>query len=410
MPPLRKALTLTALISVISFFPGSFVAAQSLDPLEAGSWTQVFVRECGPPRQGEDFPDCGSSAIQSELRVTDSDLGVTGSASSTYIQAQPPSQSAASAGYAGGGFTPAISAYSSSALGERIITSAIVLQRYEFLADGDLTGTLVLTYSQTGIDGSLPFLRSPLGFLLSGVVVFRTENDLFEPDKCDVNDLTTGVALVTCITAEALSQDQGNPPGEVYDGALEFVNFEFDDTSPQVNATQSIPFSITGEVDDIVFLDADVFIFANNGGFGDSRTTLRIELDNPELVQASFPVETFSHAPRPVETDIKPGKTPNSINPTSGQKIPVAILTTDTFDVTQVDWETVSVGPGGATESHGRAHVKDVDDDGDMDLLLHFDIPDTGIECGDTQATLTGETFEGEPIIGTDSIVTVNCD
>ena len=219
MPPLRKALTLTALISVISFFPGSFVAAQSLDPLEAGSWTQVFVRECGPPRQGEDFPDCGSSAIQSELRVTDSDLGVTGSASSTYIQAQPPSQSAASAGYAGGGFTPAISAYSSSALGERIITSAIVLQRYEFLADGDLTGTLVLTYSQTGIDGSLPFLRSPLGFLLSGVVVFRTENDLFEPDKCDVNDLTTGVALVTCITAEALSQDQGNPPGEVYDGA-----------------------------------------------------------------------------------------------------------------------------------------------------------------------------------------------
>jgi hypothetical protein len=110
-----------------------------------------------------------------------------------------------------------------------------------------------------------------------------------------------------------------------------------------------------------------------------------------------------------VEIDIKPGKTPNGINPTGKQKIPVAILTTDTFDATQVDWETVQFGRDGATESHGRAHVKDVDDDGDFDLLLHFNTQETGIACGDTEATLTGQTYDEQAITGSDSIKTVKC-
>jgi hypothetical protein len=111
----------------------------------------------------------------------------------------------------------------------------------------------------------------------------------------------------------------------------------------------------------------------------------------------------------PVTIDIKPGKTPNRINPASRQKIAVAILYTESFDATQVNWETVEFGPDGATEFHGRSRVKDVDRDGDMDLLLHFDTQDTGIACGDTEATLTGETFSGDAIAGTDTIVTMNC-
>lgn len=110
-----------------------------------------------------------------------------------------------------------------------------------------------------------------------------------------------------------------------------------------------------------------------------------------------------------ITIDIKPGGDPNSINLKSQEKLPVAILYTELFDATQVDWETVLFGPKGATESHGRAHVKDVDGDGDMDMLLHFNNQDTGIQCGDTEATLTGDTFGGEAITGSDSIVTVKC-
>lgn len=116
-----------------------------------------------------------------------------------------------------------------------------------------------------------------------------------------------------------------------------------------------------------------------------------------------------------VAIDIKPGSDPNSINPTLGQKISVAILTAASFDALDVfyaleaDPLSIKFGPDEATEFHGRGHVKDVDEDGDLDLLLHFDTQDTGIACGDIDATLTGMTFGGEAVAGTDTIVTVNC-
>lgn len=110
-----------------------------------------------------------------------------------------------------------------------------------------------------------------------------------------------------------------------------------------------------------------------------------------------------------ITIDIKPGSYPNSINLKSKGLIPVAILTTDTFDATQVNWDTVSFGPDGATESHGRSHVVDVDGDGDMDVVLHFKTQEAGIDCDDTEATLTGETFGGEVIQGSDSVSVEGC-
>ena len=120
-------------------------------------------------------------------------------------------------------------------------------------------------------------------------------------------------------------------------------------------------------------------------------------------------VFTISPAAIAVSIDIKPGSDPNSINLKSKGKIPVAVLTTGPFDATQLNWETVLFGPEGATESHGRSHVEDVDDDGDMDVVLHFNTQDTGILCDDTEVTLTGETFGGEAITGTDSVEIVKC-
>jgi hypothetical protein len=110
-----------------------------------------------------------------------------------------------------------------------------------------------------------------------------------------------------------------------------------------------------------------------------------------------------------VALDIKPGESPNSINPRSNGVIPVAILTTETFDATTVDPLSVEFGPHGATEAHGEGHIEDVNGDGRPDLVLHFRTQDTGIQCGDTSASLTGETFGDEPIQGSDSIITVGC-
>jgi hypothetical protein len=109
------------------------------------------------------------------------------------------------------------------------------------------------------------------------------------------------------------------------------------------------------------------------------------------------------------EIDIKPGSFPNSINPRSKGVIPVAILTTGTFDATTVDPLSVTFGPDEAVEFHGQGHIEDIDGDGDLDLVLHFRTQDTGIQCGDTSAFLAGETFDGQPIRGRDAISTTGC-
>ena len=79
-----------------------------------------------------------------------------------------------------------------------------------------------------------------------------------------------------------------------------------------------------------------------------------------------------------VAIDIKPGRFPNSIKPRSKRVIPVAIVTTDTFDARDVDPSTVRFGPDEATKAHSAAHFEDVDGDGDLDLLLHFQTQETG--------------------------------
>ena len=104
-----------------------------------------------------------------------------------------------------------------------------------------------------------------------------------------------------------------------------------------------------------------------------------------------------------VEIDIKPGSAQNPIDPKSKDVIPVAILTTATFDAWDVDSSTLAFGRGGVGIKHATGHAEDVDKDGDLDMILHFKAP-AGVVCGDTEATLTGETFGGVPIEGTDVI------
>jgi hypothetical protein len=89
--------------------------------------------------------------------------------------------------------------------------------------------------------------------------------------------------------------------------------------------------------------------------------------------------------------------------------IPVAIFTTAEFDAGTIDPLSVRFGPAGAIEAHGQGHWEDVDGDGDTDLVLHFETPATGNVCGDTEASFTGRTFAGEPILGSDKFVTVGC-
>ena len=109
-----------------------------------------------------------------------------------------------------------------------------------------------------------------------------------------------------------------------------------------------------------------------------------------------------------IDIDIKPGSDPNGVNPRSKGVIPVAVLGSVDFDATQVDFSTVRFGPDEASPVHD-GHVENVNGDGFADMVFHFRSRDTGIACGDTDATLTGEIFAGAPFTGTDAVKTAGC-
>jgi len=87
----------------------------------------------------------------------------------------------------------------------------------------------------------------------------------------------------------------------------------------------------------------------------------------------------------------------------------VAILTTETFDATTIDPLSIKFGPYGALDRNGHGHLEDANGDGKLDLVLQFKTRHTGIRCGDTSGSLTGKTFSGQAIQGTDAIHTVGC-
>ena len=107
-----------------------------------------------------------------------------------------------------------------------------------------------------------------------------------------------------------------------------------------------------------------------------------------------------------VEIDIKPGSYPNSINPKSKGNVPVAILTTDDFDASNVDPATIVFLDAAPIQWA----MDDVDFDGDLDMILHFKTQELDFELlvdeGDEYpyAYLTGETNDGQPMEGKDTV------
>ncbi len=157
-----------------------------------------------------------------------------------------------------------------------------------------------------------------------------------------------------------------------------------------------------------------------------TATGLRISFSNPGTLYGGYycdgllanedcnhyrvgEFEAHSDAPAvlTVAIDIKPGSFPNSINPGNQGVIPVAILTTNTFDAATVNPATARFGPNSAMPQH--ASLEDVDGDNRLDMVLQFRSQATGIVCGNTSATLTGTTTGGQAIKGSDSVNTTGC-
>jgi hypothetical protein len=110
---------------------------------------------------------------------------------------------------------------------------------------------------------------------------------------------------------------------------------------------------------------------------------------------------------RNVTIVIKPDDEPTPINLAKKKGVvPVAVLGSADFDASTIDDSTLRFGHYGTEQviTHKKAHPDDINGDGYMDLVSHYDLDGTGILVGDTEACLSGKTSDGIYFKGCDTI------
>jgi hypothetical protein len=134
--------------------------------------------------------------------------------------------------------------------------------------------------------------------------------------------------------------------------------------------------------------------------------TLRVT-DNDGLTATDTTTVTIT-SPHPywVGVDIYPNRIPNMVYLGRNYTIYVAVLGSETFDVTALDPATVRFGRTGTEAAPVRAPLlQDVNGDGFADALYGFLTFDCEFELGDTEGHLTGLTTDDVPVKGSDSVV-----
>lgn len=190
-----------------------------------------------------------------------------------------------------------------------------------------------------------------------------------------------GASVFTVTAGDKFTETCGSVTVEVISGTVEIMFVADDGTE----ATTSL-----AEGNGLTF-EPDTFIITAPENNVD---TIVVLLDEEEISLA--PGGSVSM----VNIDIKPGSDPNSINLGSRGVVLVAILTTDDFDASTVDPQTVDLAGSFAL----RWSLEDVDADGDLDMVLKIATQDLDLAQDSTQAALTGETIDGFQIIGSDSV------
>lgn len=159
-------------------------------------------------------------------------------------------------------------------------------------------------------------------------------------------------------------------------------------------------------------------VFTDFGGLTDQAFALVLQPDGKAVAAGAsgddVALARYIVDPPAIEApiDIRPGHRDNHIILARGGAVAVAILSTRRFDARTVVPSSVCFGDDDhpaerdCSERHGVGHLRDVNGDRRLDLVLHFDVRATGIDRGDTRACLTGTTASGAPLSGCDRITT----
>lgn len=117
-----------------------------------------------------------------------------------------------------------------------------------------------------------------------------------------------------------------------------------------------------------------------------------------------------------VQIDVDPWSPANPVLPNSNNLIAVAVLGSNTatgdaenLDALQIDPHSVRLGIG-AAPNEAIPLVSDFNGDTNTDIAFGFRTQETGIFCEDTEVSLTGMTYAGVEVTGTDVIDATDCE
>ena len=153
----------------------------------------------------------------------------------------------------------------------------------------------------------------------------------------------------------------------------------------------------------------DFIYWGQFGGPSLGRSDLNFSAPDPNWIAGIESIYMIALTPDfiNVAIDIKPGGYPNTINLTSNGVVPVAILSSATFDATTVDPITVTLaGAGVRLKGNGTpiASFQDVNKDGLLDIVVQVETSALVLTDTDVNATLQGKTKTGQRFKGQDTI------
>jgi len=99
-----------------------------------------------------------------------------------------------------------------------------------------------------------------------------------------------------------------------------------------------------------------------------------------------------------INIEVKPGvKEMAPLNPRSKGKVPVAIMGAADFTVADINQDTLTFGSTGGENSLSKCQpqLRDINQDGYVDQLCHFENSDAGFQGGDIEGVLQGSLKDG---------------
>jgi len=155
--------------------------------------------------------------------------------------------------------------------------------------------------------------------------------------------------------------------------------------------------------------------------FGTGVTGHRYGVDNlrwldaagdPEPTPEPTPDPEPTPEPEPqllaVQIDVRPGSESNPIQLGSRGVVPVVLYGEADFAIEDVEWDSLTFGPGAAPIAHESGpHFDDIDGDGLLDMIPHFRIAKIGLTADDVEVCLDGRSTDGIAFEGCDDVTPV---